>query len=78
MHIIFYCPAEIKEIKEISIPLGEAFLPFLPFLRDLKHAGWLDLFYYPAVVKKNSSLGACIKQAARHACEGVGLPNKKD
>ena len=31
----FYCPAEIKEIKEIFIPLGEAFLLFLPFLWDI-------------------------------------------
>ena len=32
--------------------LGEAFLPFLLFLRDLKHAGWLDLFYYPKEMKE--------------------------
>ena len=40
----FYCPAvigfaaslveEIKEIKEIFVPTREAFLLFLPFLRD--------------------------------------------
>ena len=44
MRTVFYCPAvigfaaslveEIKEIKEIFIPLGEAFLLFLLFLRD--------------------------------------------
>ena len=43
----------MKEIKEIMLPsLGEAFLPFLLFLRDLKHAGWLDLFYYPKEMKE--------------------------
>ena len=44
MRIVLYCPTEIKEIKEIFVPTREAFLLFLPFLRDLKHAGWLDLF----------------------------------
>ena len=58
----FYCPAvigfaaslveEIKEIKEIFVPTREAFLLFLLFLRDLKHASWLDLFYYPKEMKE--------------------------
>ena len=29
---------------EIPLPPANPFLLFLPFLRDLKHAGWLDLF----------------------------------
>ena len=32
--------------------LCEAFLLFLLFLRDLNHASWLDLFYYPKEIKK--------------------------
>ena len=48
----FYCPTEIKEIKEIFVPTREAFLLFLLFLRDLKHACWLDLFYYPKEIKE--------------------------
>ena len=43
----------MKEIKEIMLPsLCEAFLLFLLFLRDLKHAGWLDSFYYPKEIKE--------------------------
>ena len=58
----FYCPTvigfaaslveEMKEIKEIFVPTREAFLLFLLFLRDLKHASWLDLFYYPKEIKE--------------------------
>ena len=57
-----FCPAvigfaaslveEIKEIKEIFVPTREAFLLFLQFLRDLKHASCLDLFYYPKEIKE--------------------------
>ena len=43
---------EMKEIKEIFVPTREAFLLFLLFLRDLKHASCLDLFYYPKEMKE--------------------------
>ena len=41
MRIVFYCPAEIKEIKEIFIPLSaKPFLLFLPFLWDYYYLMW--------------------------------------
>ena len=54
MRIVFYCPNFYcpAEIKEIFVPTREAFLLFLQFLRDLKHASGLDLFYYPKEMKE--------------------------
>ncbi|MDY6297131.1 MAG: hypothetical protein SPL50_02415 [Alloprevotella sp.] len=53
----------MKEIKEIFIPSAQPFLPFLLFLRDLKHASWLDLFYYPKEIKELKEISILLGEA---------------
>ena len=82
MRIVF-CPAvigfaaslveEIKEIKEILLPsLGEAFLPFLPFLRDDYYLTRI-VFYCPAVIGFAASLVEEMKEIKKIQVSDVAL-----
>ena len=58
MRIVFYCPTEIKEIKEIFIPHGEALsvISVLSVGRLLSHAD--SIFIVPRKWRKSSSPSA--------------------
>ena len=52
----FFVPQKSRKSRKSSSPSAKPFLLFLLFLRDLKHAGWLDLFYYPKEMKETKEI----------------------